>query len=43
VSAKPDRIRFDVNIINMRFEFSDTDMVSDVEYLDSDMDRFEPL
>jgi hypothetical protein len=39
----PDRIRFDVDIINMRFEYSDTDTVSDVEYPDSDTDRSEPL
>ena len=41
--AMPDRIRLDVDIINMRFEYSDTDTVSDVEYPDSDMDRSEPL
>ena len=31
VSAMPDMIRLDVDIINMRFEYSDTDTVSDVE------------
>ena len=41
--AMPDRIRLDVDIINMRFDYLDTDTVSDVEYLDSDTDRFEPL
>ena len=43
VSAMPDRIRFDVDIINMRFEFSDMDTVSNVEYPDSDTDRSEHL
>ena len=38
-----DRIRLDIDIINMRFDYSDTDTVSDVEYPDSDMDRSEPL
>jgi hypothetical protein len=39
VLAMPNMIRFDVDIINMRFEFSDADTVSDVEYPDLDMDR----
>jgi hypothetical protein len=39
----PDMIRFDVNIINIRFEYSDTDTVSNVEYLNSDTDISEPL
>jgi hypothetical protein len=43
VSAMPDRIRFDVDVINMRFEYLDTDTVSDVEYPDSDTDRSESL
>ena len=34
-----DEIRLDIDIINMRFEYSDTDTVSDVEYPDSDTDR----
>ena len=38
-----DRIRLDIDIMNMRFEYSDTDTVSDVEYPDSDTDRSEPL
>jgi hypothetical protein len=33
-----DRVRLDIDIINMRFEYSDTDTVSDVEYQDSDTD-----
>jgi len=28
----PDMIRLDANIINMRFEFLDTDTMLDVEY-----------
>jgi hypothetical protein len=39
----PDRIRLDIDIINMRFEYSDMDTVSDVKYPDSDTDRSEPL
>jgi len=38
-----DRIRLDIDIMNMRFEYSDMDTVSDVEYPDSDTDRSEPL
>jgi hypothetical protein len=43
VSAIPDRIQLDVNIIIIRFKYSDTDTLSDVEYPDSDIDRSEPL
>jgi len=43
VSTMPDMIRLDIDIINMLFEYSDTDTVSDVEYPDSHMDRSEPL
>jgi hypothetical protein len=45
VSAMPDRIRLNVDIINMQFKYSDTDTdtVSDVEYPNSDTDRSEPL
>ena len=32
VSTMPDRIRLDIDIINMRFEYSDTDMILDIEY-----------
>ena len=32
-------IQLDIDITNMRFEYSDTDTVSDVEYPDSDTDR----
>ena len=38
-----DMIRLDIDIINMRFDYSDTDTASDVEYPDSDTDRFELL
>jgi hypothetical protein len=39
----PDRIQLDIDIINMRFEYSDTDTVLDVEYPDSDTDIFKSL
>jgi len=38
-----DRIRLDIDIINIRFEYLDTDTLSDVEYSDSDMDIPESL
>jgi hypothetical protein len=31
-----DMIRLDIDIINIRFDYLDTDTVSDVEYPDSD-------
>ena len=43
VSTMPDRIRLNIDIINMRFEYSDTNTVSDVEYLDLDVDTSKPL
>jgi hypothetical protein len=43
VSSISDMIRLDIDIINMRFDYSDTDTVSDVEYPDSDADRSQPL
>ena len=43
ISTMSDRIRLDIDIINMRFEYSDTDTVSDVGYPDSDTDRSQPL
>ena len=43
ISTLSDRIPLGIDITNMRFEYSDTDMVSDVEYPDSDMDRSQPL
>jgi hypothetical protein len=43
VSTMPDRIHLDIDIINMRFGYSDTDTVSDVEYSNSDTDRSKPL
>jgi hypothetical protein len=39
VSTISDRIRLDIDVINMRFEYSNTDTISDVEYPDSDTDR----
>jgi hypothetical protein len=43
VSTIPDKIQLDIDIVNMRFEYSNTDMISDVEYPGSDTDRSEPL
>jgi hypothetical protein len=37
------RIRLDIDIINMRFQYSDMDTVLDVEYPDLDTDRSELL
>ena len=38
-----DMIRLDIDIINMRFEYSDTNTVSDVGYSNLDTDRSQPL
>jgi hypothetical protein len=38
-----DMIRLNIDIINMRFEYSDTVTVSDVKYLDSDTDMSQLL
>jgi hypothetical protein len=38
VSTMPDRIRLDIDVINIRFEYSDMDTVSDVKYSDLDTD-----
>ena len=43
VSTMSDRIQLDIDIINMRFEYLDTDTVSDVRYSDSDTDRSQLL
>jgi len=43
MSIMLDKIRLDVDIINIRFKYSDMDTVSDVGYSDSDTDRSEPL
>jgi hypothetical protein len=43
MSTMPDKIGLDVNTINIRFKSSDTDIVSDVEYADSDTDRSKSL
>jgi len=43
ISIMSDKIGLDVDIINIRFKYSDTDTVADVEYSDSNMDRSEPF
>ena len=43
MSIMSDKIRLDVDIINIQFKYSDTDTVSDVEYSVSDTDRSKPL
>ena len=39
MSTMSDKIGLDVNIINIRFKYSDMDMVLDVEYTNSNTDR----
>jgi len=39
MSTMSDKIGLDVDIINIRFKYSDTDTVSDVEHSDSNTDR----
>jgi len=39
MSTMSDKIGLDVDIINIRSKYSDTDTVSNVEYSDSNMDR----
>ena len=43
VSTMSDRIRLDIDIINMRFEYSDTDTVSNVGYPNSDTNKSQLL
>ena len=38
-----DKIRLDVDIINMQFKYSDTDTVSDVKYSHSNINRSRSL
>jgi len=38
-----DKVGLDIDIVNIRFKYSDADTVSDVEYSYSDTDRPEPL
>jgi len=38
-----DKIELDVDITNIRFKYSNTDTVSDVEYSDLDTDISKPL
>ena len=42
MSIMSDKIQLDVDIINIRFKYSNMDMVSDVEYSNSDIDRSKP-
>jgi hypothetical protein len=39
----PDMIHLVIDVINMRFGYSDTDTVSDVKYPNSDTDISKPL
>ena len=43
MSTMSDKIRLNVDIINIRFKYSDTDMVSDIKHSDSDTDKSQPL
>ena len=43
MSTMSDKIRLDVDIMNIRFKYSDTDMVSDVEFSNSDTDKSKSL
>ena len=43
VSTMSDMIRLDIDIINMRFEYSDTNTISDIGYPNSDTDISQPL
>jgi len=43
MSIMSDKIGLDVYIINIRFKYSNTDTVSDVEYSDSDTNISKPL
>ena len=43
MSIMPDKIQLDVDIMNIRFKYSDTDTVSDVEYSNSNTDISEPF
>ena len=38
-----DKIGLDIDIMNLRFKYSDMDMVSDVEYSDSNTDKSKSL
>jgi len=43
MSTMSDKIGLDVDIINIRLKYSNTDTKSDVEYSNSNTDRSEPL
>jgi len=38
MSTMSDNIRLDIDIINIRFKYSDTDTISDIEHSDSNTD-----
>jgi hypothetical protein len=40
MSATSDKIRLNIDIVNIRFEYSKTDRVSDIKYADLDIDKF---
>ena len=43
MSTMLDKIGLDVDIINIRFKYSDADTISDIEYSNSNTDVSEPL
>ena len=43
ISTISDKIGLDVDIINIRFKYLNTDTESDIEYSDLNMDRSKPL
>jgi len=43
MSIMSDKIGLDIDIMNLRFKYSDMDMVSDVEYSDSNTDKSKSL
>ena len=43
MSIMSDKIFLDIDIINIRFKYLDTDTVSDVKHSDSNTDISEPL
>ena len=43
MATMSDKIGLDVDIINIRFKYSNTDTESDVEYSDSNTDRSKPF
>jgi len=43
MSTMSDKKRLDVDIINIRFKYWDTNTVLDIKYSNSDIDRSEPV